>query len=79
MRTRLAAVRGLVVLIESVCSPEAPVAARLGARVLLPTLMELLLVTLPVILSLEPCLAGSAPVEVETTGTPSRLRACHLG
>lgn len=55
--TRLAAVALLVVLVERVGAPETAVAAWLGAGILSPTLVELILVTLPVILSLEAGLA----------------------
>lgn len=55
--TRLAAVALLVVLIERVGAPETAVAAWLGAGILSPTLVKLILVTLPVILSLKAGLA----------------------
>lgn len=57
MGTRLAAVALLVVLVERVGAPETAVAAWFGAGILSPTLMKLILVTLPVILSLEAGLA----------------------
>lgn len=59
-----AAVALLVVLIERVASPEAPIAAGFGARVLPPALVEFVLVALPVILALEACLARRTPVDV---------------
>lgn len=49
----LAAVALLVVLVERVGTPEAAVATRLGARILAPTLVKLILVALPVILALK--------------------------
>lgn len=55
--TRLAAVALLVVLVERVGAPETAVAAWLRAGILSPTLVELVLVTLPIIFSLEAGLA----------------------
>lgn len=49
----LAPMRRLVMLVESIGSPEATVATRLGARILLPSLVEFFFVPLPVVLSLE--------------------------
>ena len=57
MGAGLAAVALLVVLVERVGAPETAVAARLGARVLPPSLVELVLVALPVVLALEASLA----------------------
>lgn len=66
--TRLAAVALLVMLIERVGAPEAAVAARLGAGILPPALVELVFVTLPVVLALETCLTRGAPVDVRLVG-----------
>ena len=60
VRARLAAVGRLVVLVEGVGAPEALVAV--GARVLAPALVELLLVPFPVELALERLVARRAPV-----------------
>lgn len=59
VRARLAPVGGLVVLVERVGAPEALVAVR--ARVLSRSLVELLLVPLPVELPLEGLVTGRAP------------------
>lgn len=68
MGARLAAVALLVVLVERIGTPEATVAARLGARVLAPALVKLILVALPVVLALEARLARGAPVNVSLAG-----------
>lgn len=62
--TCLAAVALFVVLVERVGAPEAAVAARLGAGIFPPTLVELVFVTLPVVLALETCFTRGAPVDV---------------
>lgn len=54
----------LVMLIKGVGPPETSVAAGLRARVLPPSLVELVLVALPVVLALEARLAGGAPVDI---------------
>lgn len=64
MRARLAAVTLFVMLVERIGTPEATVTARLGARILAPALMKLILVTLPIVLALEARLARGAPVNV---------------
>lgn len=66
--TRLAAVALLVVLVERVGTPEASVATRLGAGVLAPALVELVLVALPVVLALEARLTRGTPVNVGLSG-----------
>lgn len=68
VRTRLAAVALLVMLVERVGAPEAAVAARLGAGIFPPALVELVFVTLPVVLALETCLTRGAPVDVCLVG-----------
>lgn len=74
VRTRLAAVALLVMLVERVGAPEAAVAAGLGAGILPPTLVELVFVTLPVVLALETRLTRGAPVDVCLVGRGGRRR-----
>jgi hypothetical protein len=62
----------LVMLIERVGSPKAAVASRLGARVLAPALMKLILVSLPVVLALEACLTRCAPINVGLASSANR-------
>lgn len=62
------AVALLVVLIERIGAPETPIAARLWAWVLPPTLMEFILVAFPVVLALEASLTRGAPVDVSFAG-----------
>lgn len=47
------AVALLVMLVERVRTPEAPIAARLWTRILPPAFMEFILVALPIVLALE--------------------------
>lgn len=63
-----ASVALFVVLIKRIGTPEAAVAAGFRARVLPPTLVELVLVPLPVVLALEARLARCAPVNVGLVG-----------
>jgi hypothetical protein len=65
VRTALASVGGLVVLVKGIGAPERAIAARLRTRILLPALVKLLFVSLPVVFPLEARLARGAPVEVE--------------
>lgn len=77
VRASLAAMGGLVVLVESVRTPEALVAV--GARVFPPSLVELLFVSFPVKLALESLVAGGAPVagfrDDRGRGAPSKWSA----
>lgn len=57
MGTRRATMTLLVMLVEGVRSPETSIAARLGARIFPPSLMELVFVAFPIILALEARLA----------------------
>jgi hypothetical protein len=62
----------LVMLIERVGSPKAAVASRLGTRVLAPALVKLVLMALPVVLALEACFTGGAPIDVGLTSCTNR-------
>lgn len=60
----LASMALLMMLVKGIGAPKAAVAAGFGARILSPALVELILVSLPVIFSLEARLARRAPVNV---------------
>jgi hypothetical protein len=54
----------LMMLVKRVGTPKAAIAAWFRAGIFSPTLVELVLVSLPVIFSLETCLTRRAPVNI---------------
>lgn len=82
VRTSLAAVALLMVLVERIGTPEATVTSRLRAGILPPALVELIFMSFPVVLSLEARFARGTPIDVglasgtigTTEGTGRRSR-----